>query len=66
MLDTLFEVRGNKYMFSKIINLWGDEEISLYENGEILGYLKTEKYSVEEAEKEILENESFKESDLII
>ncbi len=37
MLDTLFEVRGNKYMFSKIINLWGDEEISLYENGEILG-----------------------------
>ena len=66
MLDTVFTVRGIKYAFQKQINLWGDKEIELYENGEIIGYLNTDKYSVEKAIESIEINENFKESDLLI
>ncbi|WP_394877298.1 hypothetical protein [Mammaliicoccus lentus] len=66
MLDTVFTVRGIKYVFQKQINLWGDKEIELYENGEIIGYLNVDKYSVEKAVKIIESNENFKEIDLLI
>lgn len=66
MLDTVFTVRGIKYVFQKQINLWGDKEIELYENGEIIGYLNVDKYRVEKAVKIIESNENFKEIDLLI
>lgn len=39
MLEQIFEAHNKKYMFSKIVNLWGDEEIGLYENSDLIGYL---------------------------
>lgn len=59
MLEQIFEAHNKKYMFSKIVNLWGDEEIGLYENSDLIGYLN-EKYSVEEAIKLITAHQEFK------
>lgn len=65
MLEQIFEAHNKKYMFSKIVNLWGDVEIGLYENSDLIGYLN-EKYSVEEAIKLITAHQEFKKLGVIV
>ncbi|MEX6218920.1 hypothetical protein [Mammaliicoccus sciuri] len=65
MLEQIFEAHNKKYMFSKIVNLWDDEEIDLYENSYLIGYLN-EKYSVEEAIKLITAHQKFKKLGVIV
>ncbi|MBO3081190.1 hypothetical protein RM616_09395 [Mammaliicoccus sciuri] len=58
MLGEIFEARGNKYVFEKITNLWGDNEIALLENGEIIGYLN-KNFRVNEAIERIKFDDRF-------
>lgn len=64
MLGLLFEARGNKYVFEKITNLWGDNEIALLENGEIIGYLN-KGFKVDEAIERIKFDDRFKREGVI-
>ncbi|MCD8875491.1 hypothetical protein K2V74_14305 [Mammaliicoccus sciuri] len=58
MLGEIFEARSNKYVFEKITKLWGDNEIALLENGEIIGYLN-KNFRVNEAIERIKFDDRF-------
>lgn len=65
MTMTVFNAHGNKYKFVYQLDYWGEIELILFENGRIIGTLNVN-YSIEEGEKIVKYNESFKETEAII
>lgn len=65
MTMTVFNAHGNKYKFEYQLDYWGETELILFENGRIVGTLNVN-YSIEEGEKIVKYNESFKETEAII
>lgn len=65
MTMTMFKAHGNKYKFEYQLDYWGEAVLILFENEQIIGVLNVN-YSIEEGEKIVRCNESFKETEAII
>lgn len=65
MTMTVFNAHGNKYKFVYQLDYWGETELILFENSQIIGTLNVN-YSIEEGEKIVKYNEYFKETEAII